>query len=151
MAAVLAAELLDAQGQLVFAQLLRHLPLSTFRRCAVHYDGEHKVKSFSCLDQYLCMAFAQVTYRESLRDIQACLRAQSSKLCHLGTRGSIARNTAGERHCHASFAQRLIRLARDLYADEPFGVDLAEMEPDWELVALSPQLLSVIDVHSWVG
>ena len=120
------------QGQLVFAQLMRHLPLSTFRRCVAHYAGEHKVKSFSCLDQYLCMAFAQLTYRESLRDIQACLRAQSAKLYHLGIRGSIARNTLANANAtrdwriYASFAQRLIRLARDLYADEAFGVDLAE-------------------------
>ena len=120
------------QGQLVFAQLMRHLPLSTFRRCVALYDGEHKVKSFSCLDQYLCMAFAQLTYRESLRDIQACLRAQASKLYHLGIRGSIARNTLANANAtrdwriYASFAQRLIRMARGLYADEPFGVDLAE-------------------------
>ena len=120
------------QGQLVFAQLMRHLPLSTFRRCVAHYAGEHKVKSFSCLDQYLCMAFAQLTYRESLRDIQACLRAQSAKLYHLGIRGSIARNTLANANAtrdwgiYASFAQRLIRLARDLYADEAFGIDLAE-------------------------
>jgi hypothetical protein len=71
------------QGQLVFAQLMRHLLLTTFRRCVAGYAGEHKVKSFSCLDQYLCMAFAQLTYRESLRDIEACLRAQSAKLYHL--------------------------------------------------------------------
>jgi hypothetical protein len=120
------------QGELVFAQLMRHLPLSSFRRCVAHYDGEHKVKSFSCLDQYLCMAFAQLTYRESLRDIQACLRAQASKLYHLGIRGSIARNTLANANAtrdwriYASFAQRLIRMARGLYADEPFGVDLAE-------------------------
>jgi len=120
------------QGQLVFAQLMRHLPLSTFRRCVAHYAGEHKVKSFSCLDQYLCMAFAQLTYRESLRDIQACLRAQTSKLYHLGIRGCIARNTLANANAtrdwriYASFAQRLIRLARSLYAEEPFGVDLAE-------------------------
>jgi hypothetical protein len=120
------------QGQLVFAQLMRHLPLSTFRRCVAHYAGEHKVKSFSCLDQYLCMAFAQLTYRESLRDIQACLRAQTSKLYHLGIRGAIARNTLANANAtrdwriYASFAQRLIRLARSLYAEEPFGVDLAE-------------------------
>jgi uncharacterized protein DUF4372/DDE family transposase len=80
-------------GKLVFAQLMEHLPLHTFRRCVARYRGEHKVKSFSCLDQYLCMAFAQLTYRESLRDIEACLRAQSSKLYHLGIRGQISRNT----------------------------------------------------------
>lgn len=120
------------QGQLVFAQLMRHLPLSTFRRCVAHDAGEHKVKSFSCLDQFLCMAFAQLTYRESLRDIQACLRAPSSKLYHLGIRGSIARNTLANANAtrdwriYATFAQRLIGLARELYVDEPFGVDLAE-------------------------
>src|SRR6202011_5857037 len=81
------------QGQLVFAQLMQHLPLTTFRRCVARYAGEHKVKSFSCLDQYLCMAFAQLTYRESLRDIEASLRAQSLMLYHLGIRGAVARNT----------------------------------------------------------
>src|SRR5215813_6259678 len=78
------------QGKLVFAQIMEHLPLSTFRRCVAHYDGEHKVKRFSCLDQYLCMAFAQLTWRESLRDIEACLRAHSTKLYHLGIRGIVA-------------------------------------------------------------
>ena len=71
-------------GKLVFAQITQHLPLTTFRRCVGRYGGEHKVKSFSCLDQYLCMAFAQLTYRESLRDIEACLRAQACKLYHMG-------------------------------------------------------------------
>jgi len=111
---------------------MRHLPLSTHRRCVAHYDGEHKVESFTCLDQFLCMAFAQLTYRESLRDIQACLRAQSSKLYHLGIRGSIARNTLANANAtrdwriYATFAERLISLARELCVDEPFGVDLAE-------------------------
>lgn len=120
------------QGQLVFAQLMRHLPHSTFRRCVARYAGEHQVKSFSCLDQFLCMAFAQLTYRESLRDIEACLRAQASKLYHFGIRGSVARNTLANANAtrdwriYASFAQRLIRLARALYAEEAFGVDLAE-------------------------
>jgi hypothetical protein len=120
------------QGQLVFAQLMRHLPLTTFRRCVAQYNGEHKVKSFSCLDQYLCMAFAQLTYRESLRDIEANLRAQSSKLYHIGIRGNIARNTLANANAvrdwriYASFAERLIGMARKLYATEPFGVDLAE-------------------------
>lgn len=80
------------EGQLVFAQLMQHLPLTTFRRCVSRYAGERKVKSFSCLDQFLCMAFAQFTYRESLRDIEACLRAQQSKLYHLGIRSAAARN-----------------------------------------------------------
>lgn len=80
-------------GKLVFAQVMEHLPLTTFRRCVERYHGEHKVKTFSCLDQFLCMAFAQLTYRESLRDIEACLRAQHSKLYHPGIRSQIARNT----------------------------------------------------------
>src|SRR5258707_9266444 len=80
-------------GKLVFAQVMEHLPLHTFRRCVARYKGEHKVKHFSCLDQYLSLAFAQLTFRESLRDIEACLRAQSSKLYHLGIRATVARNT----------------------------------------------------------
>ena len=120
------------QGQLVFAQLMHHLPLTTFRRCVARYAGEHKVKSFSCLDQYLCMAFAQLTFRESLRDIEASLRAQSAKLYHLGIRGNVARNTLANANAvrdwriYANFAERLIRVARALYSEEPFGVDLAE-------------------------
>ena len=130
--AVLAAESLDAQGQLVFAQLMRHLPLTTFRRCVARYAGEHKVKSFSCLDQYLCMAFAQLTYRESLRDIESSLRAQAAKLYHLGIRSNVSRNTLANANAtrdwriYASFAERLIGIARGLYTEEPFGVDLAE-------------------------
>jgi len=80
-------------GKLVFAQLMEHLPLTTFRRCVARYGGHHKVQRFSCLDQYLSMAFAQLTFRESLRGIEACLRAQSSKLYHLGIRSTVARNT----------------------------------------------------------
>lgn len=121
------------QGKLVFAQLMQHLPLSTFRRCVQLYDGEHKVKSFSCLDQFLAMAFAQLTYRESLRDIEACLRAQTSKLYHLGFRSKrISRNTLANANAtrnwriYAQFAQRLIAIARRLYVNEPFGVDLKE-------------------------
>ncbi len=120
------------QGQLVFAQLMRHLPLTTFRRCVARYAGEHKVKSFSCLDQYLCMAFAQLTFRESLRDIESSLRAQATKLYHLGICGNVSRNTLANANAtrdwriYASFAERLIGIARGLYAEEPFGVDLAE-------------------------
>src|SRR3979409_506238 len=119
-------------GKLVFAQLTQHLPLTTFRRCVARYGGEHKVKTFSCLDQYLCMAFAQLTYRESLRDIEACLRAQSSKLYHLGIRGSVARNTLANANAtrdwriYCEFAQSLIGIARRLYAEDPFGLDLKE-------------------------
>lgn len=119
-------------GKLVFAQVMSHLPLSTFRRCIARYAGEHKVKSFSCLDQFLCMAFAQLTYRESLRDIEACLRAQHSKLYHLGIRSTVARNTlananaARDWRIYSDFAQSLIGIARRLYVGEPFGVDLKE-------------------------
>src|SRR6202795_2196947 len=120
------------RGKLVFAQLMQHLPLTTFRRCVARYQGERKVKSFSCLDQFLCMAFAQLTYRESLRDIEACLRAQQSKLYHLGIRSAVARNTLANANAvrdwriYADFAQSLIGIARRLYAGEPFGVDLKE-------------------------
>jgi uncharacterized protein DUF4372/DDE family transposase len=118
------------QGKLVFAQIMEHLPLSTFRRCVARYDGEHKVKHFSCLDQYLCMAFAQLTWRESLRDIEARLRAHSTKLYHLGIRGNAARNTlANATHdwrIYCDFAQRLIGIARRLYAEEPLGIELKE-------------------------
>jgi hypothetical protein len=120
------------RGKLVFAQLMRHLPLTTFRRCVARYRGEFKVKSFSCLDQFLCMAFAQLTYRESLRDIEVCLRAQNSKLYHLGIRSAVARNTLANANAvrdwriYADFAQSLIGIARRLYAQEPFGIELQE-------------------------
>src|SRR5947209_17523171 len=119
-------------GKLVFAQVMEHLPLHTFRRIVNRYAGERKVKSFSCLDQFLCMAFAQLTYRESLRDIEACLRAQQSKLYHLGIRAAVARNTLANAtavrdwRIYADFAQSLIGIARPLYAQESFGVDLQE-------------------------
>ena len=120
------------QGRLVFAQLMQHLPLTTFRRCVSRYQGERKVHSFSCLDQFLCMAFAQLTARESLRDIEACLRAQRSKLYHLGIRSMVARNTLANANAvrdwriFADFAESLIGIARLLYVDEPFGVDLKD-------------------------
>ena len=119
-------------GKLVFAQLMEHLPLTTFRRCVARYGGHHKVERFTCLDQYLCMAFAQLTFRESLRDIEACLRAQSSKLYHLGFRSAVARNTLANANAtrdwriYCDFAQSLIAMARRLYANEPFGVDLKD-------------------------
>lgn len=120
------------QGKLVFAQLMEHLPLTTFRRCVARYGGHHKVKRFSCLDQYLSMAFAQLTFRESLRDIEACLRAHASKLYHLGIRSTVARNTLANANAtrdwriYCDFAQSLIAMARRLYANEPFGVELKE-------------------------
>lgn len=119
-------------GKLVFAQVMEHLPLHTFRRIVRRYEGERKVQSFSCLDQFLCMAFAQLTFRESLRDIEACLRAQQSKLYHLGIRSVVARNTLANANAvrdwriYADFAQSLISIARPLYVDEPFGVDLKD-------------------------
>lgn len=119
-------------GKLVFAQLMEHLPLTTFRRCVARYSGHHKVKRFTCLDQYLSMAFAQLTFRESLRDIEACLRAQSSKLYHLGIRSTVARNTLANANAtrdwriYCDFAQSLIAIARRLYANESFGVDLKD-------------------------
>jgi hypothetical protein len=117
-------------GKLVFAQVTAHLPLTTFRRCVARYDGEHKVKSFSCLEQFLVMVFAQLTYRESLRDIEACLRAQPDKLYHMGLRSGVSRNTLANANAvrdwriYADFAQRLILLARKLYVNEPLGVEL---------------------------
>jgi hypothetical protein len=122
----------DESGQAGFAQIMEHLPLTTLRRCVARYDGEHKVKSFSCLDQYLCMAFAQLTWRESLRDIEACLRAQSTKLYHFGIRGNVARNTLADANAtrdwciYCDFAQSLIGIARRVYAEEPLGVELTD-------------------------
>src|SRR3989344_1838696 len=119
-------------GKLVFAQVMDHLPLHTFRRYVARHRGEHKVKRFSCLDQYLCMAFAQLTYRESLRDIEACLRAQAAKLYHLGIRSQISRNALANANAtrdwriYCEFAQSLIGIARRLYANEPFGLDLKD-------------------------
>jgi hypothetical protein len=120
------------QGKLVFAQVMAHLPLSTFRRCVARYDGEHKVKSFSCLDQFYAMAFAQLTFRESLRDIEACLATQGRRLYHLGFRSPVARNTLANANAvrpwqiYADLAQHLIGIARPLYANEPIGLDLKE-------------------------
>src|SRR5713101_6385456 len=118
-------------GKLVFAQITQHLPLTTFRRCVARYGGGHKVKSFSCLDHYLCMSFAQLTYRESLRDIEACLRAVQAKLYHVGIRARVARSTLADANetrdwrIYADVTHGLIRTARALYVNEPLGVALA--------------------------
>src|SRR5436853_6695321 len=115
-------------GKLVFAQITQHLPLTTFRRCVARYGGSYKVKSFSCLDHYLCMAFAQLTYRESLRDIEACLRAQAGKLYHMGIKSLVSRRTLADANessdwrIYADFAQSLIAIARSLYAADTFVV-----------------------------
>ncbi len=117
-------------GKLVFAQLMDHLPWKSFGRIVERYGGDHRTRDFSCANQFRCMAFAQLTYRESLRDIVTCLRAHSAKLYHLGIRGSVARSTLADANeardwrIYAQFAQHLIRIARRLYVDEPFGVDL---------------------------
>jgi uncharacterized protein DUF4372/DDE family transposase len=119
-------------GKLVFAQLMDHLPWKSFGRIVERYGGDHRVREFSCANQLRCMAFAQLTYRESLRDITTCLRAQSAKLYHLGIRGMVARSTLADANeardwrIYAEFAQHLIRIARRLYINEPFGVDLKE-------------------------
>lgn len=115
---------------LIFSQVMGHLPMHTFRRCVDRYRGHHKTKHFSCQDQFRCMAFAQLTYRESLRDIEACLRAQQSKLYHMGIRGGVSRNTLANANkvrdwrIYADFAQSLIHIARKLYVEDSFGVEL---------------------------
>jgi transposase len=118
-------------GRTVFAQLIAHLSHIEFQKCVARYDGDDHHRSLSCWDQYLAMAFAQFTYRESLRDIEACLRSMSGKLYHMGFRSRIARSTladANETHdwrIFADFAQHLIGIARPLHAEDPMGVDLA--------------------------
>jgi transposase len=117
-------------GRIVFSQLIDFLPKCKFDKCVRRYRGNHRIKTFSCFDQYLCMAFAQITYRQSLRDVETCLRALKPKLYHCGIRGNVSRNTlanANERRdwrIYADFAQILISKARTLYADEDFGIQL---------------------------
>jgi hypothetical protein len=117
-------------GRTVFAQLMDDLPSHEFRKCVARYNGDYKLRGFSCWDQFLCLAFAQLTYRESLRDIEACLRSVQPKLYHMGFRGKVSRSTladANETHdwrIYADFAQVLIDIARPLYAEQPLGFDL---------------------------
>ncbi|HUK82511.1 MAG TPA: IS4 family transposase [Verrucomicrobiae bacterium] len=119
-------------GKLVFAQVMEFAPWHTFRRLVAKYRGDFNTRSFSCLDQFLCMAFAQLTYRDSLRDIEACLRSQPSKLYHLGLRGTVSRSALADANegrdwrIYCEFAHALIRIARRLYAEQSIGVDLAE-------------------------
>ena len=116
-------------GKLIFSQVIDYLPKHTFRQCVSRYQGNRKVKNFTCLDQFLCMTFAQLTYRESLRDIEVCLRAQQSKLYHMGIRGGIARNTLSNANkirdwrIYADLAQSLITTARELYIGEDLGIE----------------------------
>src|SRR5512139_3378564 len=117
-------------GKTIFAQLMDFLPVYEFHKCVQRYNGHYKVKHFSCWNQFLCMAFAQLTYRESLRDIEACLRSAQRKLYHMGFRGKVSRNTLAHANqirdwrIYADFAQILIGQARRLYANDSFGVEL---------------------------
>ena len=120
------------QGQTVFSQIMGFLPNHKFRQCVNRYKGNYRVRSFTCFDQFLCMAFAQLTYRESLRDIECCLRAMQEKLYHMGIRGNVSRSTLAysnenkDWRIYCDFAQILIHEARQLYANESFGIELEE-------------------------
>ena len=119
-------------GEIVFSQLTSYLPIKAFRRCVNKYNGNKRLRHFSCWDQFLSMAFAQLTYRESLRDIESCLRSMQPKLYHMGIRGRISRSTLADANekrdwrIYADFAQILIHQARKLYHDDSFGVDLSD-------------------------
>jgi len=117
-------------GKLVFAQVMEFAPWHTFRRLVTKYRGDFNVRTFRCMDQFLCMAFAQLTYRESLRDIEACLSAQPAKLYHLGIRGNVSRSNLADANetrdwrIYCEFSQAMIRIARRLYAQDPLAIDL---------------------------
>jgi hypothetical protein len=117
-------------GRTIFSQLIEFLPHQEFQKCVARYAGDRYLKNLSCWDQYLAMAFAQLTYRESLRDIEACLRSVGGKLYHMGFRGKVARSTLADANesrdwrIYADFAQVLIAIARPLYACDPIGIDL---------------------------
>ncbi len=119
-------------GRTVFSQLIEYLPSKEFQKCVARYSGDSRFRGFSCWDQLLAMSFAQLTYRESLRDIEACLRSMSGKLYHMGLRGRVARSTLGDANethdwrIYADFAQVLIGIARPLHARDPIGVDLSQ-------------------------
>lgn len=118
-------------GKTIFSQVMEFVPLHEFRKCVNRYQGNYKAKKFSCLDQFLCMSYAQLTYRESLRDIQTCLRSRKSKLYHMGIRGNVSKSTLADANenrdwrIYADFAQVLIHTARDLYANDDFGLDIS--------------------------
>ena len=120
------------QGQTIFSQVMDFLPQKKFRQSVNRYDGDYRVRSFTCYDQLLCMAFAQLTYRESLRDIECCLRALHEKLYHMGIRGKVSRSTLADANenrdwrIYSDFAQILIHEARGLYVDDDFGLELKE-------------------------
>lgn len=118
------------QGRTVFAQIMEFLSHDEFRRCVDRYDGNRRIRMLSCWEQFLALAFAQLTYRESLRDIEVCLAAHQSKLYHSGFRAPVKRSTLADAsegrdwRIYADFAQSLISVARPLYADEDLGLDL---------------------------
>lgn len=120
------------QGKMIFSQLISFLPKYEFNKCVSRYRGNYKVQTFSCWDQFLCMFFAQLTYRESLRDIVTCLHAMQNKLYHMGIQGNVSRSTLADANEHrpwqiyADFAQLLIHMARQLYRNEPFSIELDE-------------------------
>ena len=120
------------QGQTVFSQVMGFLPQNKFRQCVNRYHGNRRVRSFTCYDQLLCMAFAQLSYRESLRDIECCLRAMHEKLYHMGIRGKVSRSTLADANekrdwrIYSDFAQILIHEARQLYVDDDFGLELKD-------------------------
>lgn len=119
-------------GKIVFSQVMDFLPMYEFNKCVQRYHGNYNVKGFYCRDQFLCMAFAQLTFRESLRDIESCLRAVPNKLYHMGIRGNVSRSTLADANenrdwrIYADFAQVLIHIAKDLYISEDFGIELKE-------------------------
>jgi hypothetical protein len=119
-------------GKTVFAQVMSFVPYYEFQKCVARYNGNYKIINFKCLDQFRCMAFAQLTYRESLRDIEACLRVAKSKLYHMGIRSTVSRNNLAHANetrdwrIYADFAQVLIKIARELYANDNFGLELKE-------------------------
>ena len=120
------------KGKIVFSQVMDHIPIHIFQNCVQQYQGNWQIKRFTCLDQFLCMAFAQLTYRESLRDIEVCLRSQQSKLYHMGIRSKVSRSTLADANenrdwrIYADFAQSLIHTARKMYQHDEFGVDLQQ-------------------------
>ena len=139
------------QGHIIFSQVIDFLPKKKFRQCVNRYNGNYRVRSFTCYDQFLCMAFAQLTYRESLRDIECCLRAMREKLYHMGIRGKVSRSTLADANevrdwrIYSDFAQILIHEARRLYAEDDFGLELKET-----VYALDSSTIDLcLSVFSW--
>ncbi len=140
-------------GKIVLSQIMEFLPMYEFQKCVNRYQGNRKIRRFSCLDQFLCMAFAQLTFRESLRDVESCLRSVNTKLYHMGIRGSISRSTLSDANEHrdwriyADFAQVLIHAARDLYAKDDFGLEL-----DNTVYALDSTTIDLcLSIFPWAG